>query len=85
MEKELAKGAVGNEGKYRVEFKDGKLTAEFIYGHSLFDAGLVFSIDSDMVIEALKKAIPGKIDDSILDIAKSLLKGSSDVAQKPAQ
>ena len=74
MEMDIAQGAIGPEGKYTIKFTGGKLVAEALYDSAMFDAGVVLKLDSDSVVEALKAAIPGKIDDMIFDILKASLK-----------
>ena len=74
MEKALVERAVGSEAKYTVVFKDGKLRAELDYDGKLANAGLHIEIGAEEIIEAIKVAIPVKIDDAILEVIKSALK-----------
>lgn len=71
---ELVNEKLGDKANVKVEFKEGKLVAELVYDHPVVDAGIVLKLDSEAVIEALKKAIPGTIDDVVLEAAKALLK-----------
>jgi hypothetical protein len=74
MEKKIVEGQLGKEAVYKVEFKEGKLCAEVLYDSPMFDAGVVLKLDAETVLEALKKAIPGAIDDVVIDSAKKLIK-----------
>jgi hypothetical protein len=74
MEKHIVEGKIGAVGAYDLEFKDGKLSFKIGVAHSGVSADVVVALDSDAVIDALKVAIPGKIDDAVLDLAKVALK-----------
>lgn len=71
MEKEII---IGNEGKAKVELKDGKLYIVGAYDGKQMDAELKVGIEVDMFIDQLAEAIPGKIDDAILGVLKVALK-----------
>lgn len=71
---DLTTGLIGPETKYTVKFEAGRLVAELVYDGKVLDSSLKITLDSDAVIEAIKIAIPGKIDDVLLDLAKSALK-----------
>lgn len=71
---ELAEGQVGSVGKYDVEFKDGKLMLGLSIEWNGVTSEVKVGIGSDAVIDALKAAIPGKIDDAILEVVKAALK-----------
>lgn len=77
MEKELAGGLIAGkeEAKYKVEFKEGKLVADVSYSDHGLSGVVQLSLDAEFVLLALKKAIPGSIDDVVLDAAIKLLKG----------
>lgn len=80
MEKDIIEGPIGNVGNYDVEFKGGFLVAKVgIAAQPLADVvsiggGLEVKIGADALIDAIKKAIPGQIDDAILEVVKSALK-----------
>ncbi len=63
MSKQIASGKLGSIGDYTVTFEDGKLkvAAEL----DVAGAG----------IDALEAAIPGKLDDAVLEIVRGVLKG----------
>lgn len=71
---DLTTGPIGPEASYAVKFEAGRLIAEVTYDGKVLDSSLRLSLDSDAVIEAIKSAIPGQIDDVILDLAKAGLK-----------
>lgn len=75
MEKDLAEGKIGDKGAYDVEFKGGKLVGkvdfEFVSG---VKAGIYAEFGADAVIDALAKAIPGQMDDALLNMLKGALK-----------
>ena len=71
---DLAQGQIGPEAKYDVKFEGGKLVAELNYEGALLGAGLNIHIGADQVINAIEKAIPGQIDDAVLELIKSALK-----------
>jgi hypothetical protein len=74
MEADIVDGKIGSMGAYDVEFKGGKLQAKLVFSHPVGEATVNIAIGSDAVIEALKAAIPGKVDDAILEVLKSALK-----------
>lgn len=73
MEKDLVEGNIG-KAKYDVEFRDGKLVAELKYAHDLAEAGAFVHIPADSVLDAIAKAIPGQIDDAVIELIKKALK-----------
>lgn len=60
MEKDLIKGNIGNVGEYEAKISGGKLSV-----------GVNFGIGN--LLDGLKKLIPGKIDDAIIDVVKGAL------------
>lgn len=70
---EIAEGPIGNVGKYDIEFKEGKLVCEVSAQVGFADAGFVLKIGAEQVLDAIAKAIPGTIDDAVIDMAKKLL------------
>lgn len=70
---DIAQGQAG-EVKYSVKFEGGKLVVEAAYDGQLADAALKVSVGSDEVINAIEKAIPGQIDDKLLELVKIALK-----------
>jgi len=74
MEKDIVDGQIGEIGSYDVEFKEGKLVAKIGLEKVGLGVNLQVSINSDAVIEAIKKAIPGQIDDAIFSLLQTALK-----------
>lgn len=72
-DKEIFEGPIGAVGKYDVEFKDGALVAGIEAGKFGVSSELKVKIDAAAVLDALSKAIPGQIDDSIFELLKKLL------------
>ena len=71
---ELVEGKVGTIGDYGVEFKEGKLMlVAKVEWHGL-SSEVKLGVGADAVIDALKAAIPGVIDDAILEVVKAALK-----------
>lgn len=73
MEKDIAEGQIGSVGSYDVEFKGGKLTAKVSLSKegefANAKADITLDIPARQVLEALKRAIPGTLDDAILELA----------------
>lgn len=74
MEGDIVGGKLGDIGEDHVTFKNGKLRAEISAGSGPVAGGAFIEIDSDKVIDALEKAIPGTFDDVVLELARAALK-----------
>lgn len=74
MDKELSSGPIGDIGKYEVAFKGGMLlvnaNVSLPPGES---ASVVLQVDAKKVLDALKDAIPGKLDDLAIGLLKTAL------------
>jgi len=82
VEADIVEGKIGTVGDYDVEFKSGKLIAKAKVGHSIeLLPGVSVAVHGDVgvelgaraVLEALKKAIPGVLDDAALELAAKAL------------
>jgi hypothetical protein len=73
MEKQIADGEIGSIGHYNVEFKDKKLVLAASADFKIGNMESKITVDSNMIVEAIKKAIPGQIDDAILNLLETLL------------
>ena len=71
---DVADGNLGAEAVYKLTLNEGKLKLSLDYDGKQADAGLYISLDVKQFIELLKDAIPGKIDDIILDGLLAALK-----------
>lgn len=75
MEKDIVDGKLGSVGAYDVEFKGGKLVARISAAAPFgLEGAMELSLSSDMVLDAIAKAIPGQIDDAVISLIKSALK-----------
>jgi len=74
MEKDIVDGKIGAVGAYDVEFKEGKLVAKLDVEKVGVGASVAVFIKAEAVLEAIKKAIPGQIDDAVLNILEGVLK-----------
>lgn len=74
MEKDIVEGQIGPHAKYDVEFKQGALRGFIEADFGVVKGKFEVSFPADGVIDAIKKAIPGQIDDAILDVLQSALK-----------
>ena len=62
------------EGKLELEIKDGKVLFIVGYDGKQADAELKISLGVEEYAEMLKKAIPGKIDDTVIDLLVASMK-----------
>ncbi len=60
---DLVGGQIGPEVSYDVKFEGGKLIASLAYDKGV---SVNVALDAKVVLEALKVAIPGSIDDAII-------------------
>lgn len=72
--KELAQVEVSKEVEAKVEFVDGKILLKGQYDGKGLSVGLVMTVKSEYFLDELKKAIPGEIDDKLIDMLKLGLK-----------
>lgn len=77
MEQDLVEGNIGEAGHYDLEFKEGKLSFKVDIGKNSelieANAAVTVKVPARAVLEALKKAIPGQIDDVVLELAAKAL------------
>jgi len=76
MDIDIFDGKLGDVGQYDVEFKGGKLLAKVDVATGPFSAGVLMSIDANKVVDAIEKAIPGQIDDAVLEVLRKFLIGT---------
>jgi hypothetical protein len=74
MEKDIIEGNLSPSIKYDVEFKGGALVAMVDYVGPYAGAGVKVSLPAEVILSALQKAIPGKIDDAFIELLKASLK-----------
>ena len=73
MELEIIEGPIGEIGKYHCYFSKGKLIVDANVAVSPVESVNKLSVDAGVIIDAIKNAIPGKVDDVVLDILKAEL------------
>lgn len=75
METGIAEGKIGAVGAYDLEFKGGKLVGVAKAGAA--EVGLTVEVqvalEAHAVLAAIKKAIPGQIDDALLGLLEQAL------------
>jgi hypothetical protein len=76
MEADILDGKIGNVGAYDLEFKGGKLSFKIGASTDVGSVDVVVSVGAHQVLEAIKKAIPGEIDNTIIDILKKAILGA---------
>lgn len=74
VEMDIAEGPIGTVGAYDVEFKGGFLVAKINAGAGPVSANAEVKIGADALLDAIARAIPGTIDDVILNLLKTALK-----------
>jgi NADPH-dependent curcumin reductase CurA len=69
----LVDGSIGPEAKYDLEVKNGEVVVTIDYKGADARAKLEAALSVDQYLEKLKAAIPGKIDDYIIDALKKAM------------
>lgn len=65
--KDLVDGKLGSVGTYDVAFKDGALVVAITENDKFGATSITRSIPAKQVLDALKAAIPGQIDDAVIN------------------
>lgn len=73
MEGHIAEGKLGSVGKYDVEFKDGSLFLEIDAEAGPGVVGIKVGVSAGKVIDAVERAIPGVLDDAVLELIRAAL------------
>lgn len=74
MEKDIVDGKIGTVGEYDVEFKGGKLVAKVSAKPAEgVNAEMLVEVEASLVLDAIARAIPGKIDDAVIGVIKAAL------------
>lgn len=73
---EIINEPIGNEAKVSFKFEKGVARIALDYDGKGADAGLFIELESDYFIDKLAEAIPGTLDDQILNFLKVALKAS---------
>jgi len=74
MEKELLEQKLGAEGTLEIKLEDGKLKLVVGYDGKGAGASVGLHLAPDYFLDKLAAAIPGGIDDAIINILKAALK-----------
>jgi hypothetical protein len=74
IDQSLVSGDLGPETKYDVSFKEGSLQVSVNYMGKLAGGSVALKIPADAVLDAIKNAIPGKVDDAVIELIKASLK-----------
>jgi hypothetical protein len=74
MDKLLSEKELGSESLLKLEVVEGKLKLSVKYDGKGLDGELSLLLDPDYFADKLAEAVPGKIDDLLLDLLKKALK-----------
>jgi hypothetical protein len=72
-DQDLKSGTIGKAGTYDVAIKNGALVLTVSETDVLGTTNLVRTVGMKQVLDALKAAIPGVLDDEIIDIIEGAL------------
>lgn len=70
---DLVEGKLGTVGDYELAVSSGKLVVTINVKHGVIASGLSLELDALAVLDVLAAAIPGTIDDAIINVAKAAL------------
>lgn len=70
---DMVQGKIGTVGDYDIQFVEGKLVITAKANYGVGSTSVVQSLDAGAVLDALAKAIPGTIDDSIIGVIKAAI------------
>lgn len=73
MEKKIAELEFSKEGGLDLAFVEKKLRLTISYDGKGVDAGVYADVDPEYFLDKLKAAIPGEIDDTVIDLLKAAL------------
>jgi len=71
---DLMDGKIGSEGDYDLVWKDGKLRFTIGYDGKGVDSGIYLDLEPSYFMEKLKLAIPGELDDKVIDMIMLAMK-----------
>jgi len=75
--KELASKELSSEANLMLELNDGNVILKVVYDGKGVDGEVSVKVSGDYFIDKLKEAIPGDVDDAVLEIIKAALKSAS--------
>ena len=73
METQIADGTIGAEGKYDVDFADGKINIDLGYKGEQAEAGVYLKLDLLSVLRIAASKTENKIDDNAVEFIAGLL------------
>jgi hypothetical protein len=62
------------EGEFNLKIEDGQVKMTLGYDGDQADAGLYVNLSIDKYLDMLAEAIPGEIDDAVIELLKSAMK-----------
>lgn len=71
---DLLKKEIGKEGNFQLKFEDMKLKLIVGADTAGVDAGLYIDIELEYFLDKLKDAIPGTLDDTVIELIKAAAK-----------
>lgn len=71
---DLVEKDLGKELKLKLDFTSGKLQLGVILDSEGVDVGVNVAVDSDYFLDLLADAIPGEVDDAIIEMLKAAFK-----------
>lgn len=74
MNKELFTKEIGTEANVSIKLDEGKVKIILGYDGKGADAGMYVDLEVDYFLNLLKEAIPGQIDDLVIDMLASAMK-----------
>ena len=73
-EKKLVEMPISKETEFELEFKDGKLRLVLGYDGKGVDGGIFADLDPEYFLDKLAEAIPGNVDNMVIEAIKGALK-----------
>ena len=70
---EVTGGAISSEAKYDVKIEDGKIKVTASYDGKGLDGAVTVAVEIGYFLDKVKEAVPGKIDDVLIDTIKAAL------------
>jgi hypothetical protein len=74
---EIVKHEISKEANVTVEITEGNIVLKAALDTSGLGAQLITTVNGDYFFDKLKEAIPGQIDDAVIDMLKAAVKAIS--------
>jgi hypothetical protein len=75
MDADIKDGALGSEGLYDLDIKDGNLVLVLSHGSKGLSASINVQVESGYFLDKLAAKIPGDLDDAVINLIKNAIKG----------